>query len=98
LIKWGQFSPNNIFNEPMSNREQEIVGSFMAVDDRHAIRRIVVSQDCFTNCMGETTHSKNLFLENINGPKVYRTEDPDILKLIDGTTLKRRGHLLIDVK
>ncbi len=82
----------------MNDREQEIVGLFMVVDNKHKIRRVVVSQDCFTNCSGETIHSKNLFLENINGPKVYRTEDPDILILIDGTTLKRRGHLLTSLE
>jgi hypothetical protein len=82
----------------MNDREQEIVGSFVVVDNRHTMRRIVVSQDCFTNCLGETIHSKNFFLENINGPKVYKTENPDILKLIDGTILKRRGHLLTNMK
>jgi hypothetical protein len=82
----------------MSNREQEFIGSFMVVDNKQNIRRVVVSQDYFTNCSGETILSKNLFLENINGPKVYRTEDPYILELIDGTILRRREHLLITVE
>ena len=77
----------------MSKRKQELIGSFMVVNDKQEIKKIVVSQDIITHYSGDTIHSKNLYLDSIDGVEVYKTHDPDIFKLIDGTTLKRKGSL-----
>lgn len=65
----------------------------MVMNDRQEIKKIVVSQDIIAHYSGDTTHSKNLHLDSIDGVKVYKTDDPDIFKLIDGTLLRRKGSL-----
>lgn len=65
----------------------------MVVNDKQEIKKIVVSQDIIAHYSGDTSHSKNLYLDSIDGVKVYKTNDPDIFKLIDGTTLRRKGSL-----
>lgn len=77
----------------MSKIKQELIGSFMVVNDKQEIKKIVVSQDIIAHYSGDTSHSKNLYLDSIDGVKVYKTNDPDIFKLIDGTTLRRKGSL-----
>ena len=77
----------------MSKRKQELIGSIMVVDDKQEIKKIVVSQDIITHYSGDSNHSKNLYLDSIDGVKVYKTQDPDIFKLSDGTTLRRKGSL-----
>lgn len=77
----------------MSKIKQELIGSFMVVNDKQEIRKVVVSQDIIAHYSGNTSHSKNLNLDSIDGVKVYNTHDPDIFKLIDGTTLRRKGSL-----
>ncbi|KJR96573.1 MAG: hypothetical protein VR65_27915 [Desulfobulbaceae bacterium BRH_c16a] len=74
-------------------RKQELIGSIMVVDDNQEIKKIVVCQDIITHYSGDSSHSKNLYLDSIDGVKVYKTQDPDIFKLIDGTTLRRKGSL-----
>ena len=77
----------------MSKIKQELIGTFMVVNDKQEIRKIVVSQDIIAHYSGNTSHSKNLYLDSIDGVKVYKTHDPDIFKLIDGTILRRKGSL-----
>lgn len=65
----------------------------MVVNDKQEIKKIIVSQDIITHYSGDTSHSKNLNLDSIDGIKVYKTNDPNIFTLIDGTTLRRKGSL-----
>ena len=77
----------------MNKRKQELIGSFAVIDDKQNIRKIVVTQDIITHYSGDARHTKNLHLDSIDGAEVYTTQNPDIFKLSDGTTLRRRGSL-----
>ena len=77
----------------MNDLKKESVGSFTVVDDQHIVRRIVVCQDSIINSKGEEIFSKNLYLDDMDGEKIYRTEDPYIFKLIDGNILKKQRYL-----
>lgn len=71
--------------------KQELIGIFTVVDSNQELQKIVVSQDIVTHYSGETSHTKNLHLNTIDGVKVYKTDDPDIFKLPDGATLRKRN-------
>ena len=75
----------------MNKTKREVVGSFTVINDRQEIRKIVVCQDIITHYSGNTRHTKNLHLDTIDGVEVYKTQDPDIFRLPDGTTLRRKG-------
>ncbi|MGB3212783.1 MAG: hypothetical protein WBB19_18935 [Desulforhopalus sp.] len=75
----------------MKKRQQEVIGSFTVVNSKQELKKIVVSQDIVTHYSGETSHRKNLHLETIEGVEVYKTSDPDIFKLPDGTTLRKKN-------
>lgn len=77
----------------MNKPKKEIIGSFTVLDDKQEIRKIVVSQDIITLYSGNTSHSKNLHLDTIDGVEVYKTNDPDIFRLPDGTLLRRKASL-----
>jgi hypothetical protein len=78
-------------SKTMKKRKQELIGSFTVVNDKQELRKIVVSQDIISHYCGKTNHSKNLNLDSIDGAEVFKTDDPDIFKLSDGSTLKRKG-------
>jgi hypothetical protein len=73
----------------MKTKEQELIGVFTVVNNKQECKKIVVSQDIVIHYSGETSHTKNLHLDTIDGVDVYRTSDPDIFKLPDGSTLRR---------
>jgi len=75
----------------MNKTKREFIGSFTVINDRQEIKKIVVSQDIITHYSGNTRHSKNLHLDTIDGVEVSKTQDPDIFRLPDGTTLRRKG-------
>lgn len=74
----------------MNNKKYEIIGSIDVVDDANTQKKIVICQDILTQYKGSEAHTKRLFLETMYGQPVYRTDDPDIFRLFDGTTLKRK--------
>ena len=76
---------------PMKTKKQELIGVITVVDSNQELQKIVVSQDIVTHYSGETSHTKNLHLNTVDGVKVYKTEDPDIFKLPDGATLRKRN-------
>lgn len=67
-----------------------MIGSFTAVNGNKILQKIIVSQEIISHYSGDTVHKKLLTLETLNGPEVYKTDDPDIFKLIDGTTLRKK--------
>ena len=81
----------NFLYVAMNKTKREFIGSFTVINDRQEIRKIVVSQDIITHYSGNTRHSKNLHLDTIDGVEVYKTQDPDVFRLSDGTTLRRKG-------
>jgi hypothetical protein len=93
----GRKAVGQIVTEQMKNRmktkNQELIGSFTVVDNKNEIKKVVVSQDIMTHYSGETSHSKNLHLDTIDGIEVLKTDDPDIFKLPDGTSLRKKNPL-----
>lgn len=73
----------------MKTAKQELIGSFTVINDKQELKTVVVSQDIVTHYSGTTSHSKNLHLDTIDGVEVYKTNDPDIFKLSDNTTLRK---------
>jgi hypothetical protein len=74
----------------MKTKTEEICGSFVVVNEKRELQKVVVIQDVLSHYPKEHRCSKTFRLESINGMAVYRTDDPDIFKLIDGTLLKKR--------
>jgi len=77
----------------MKTNKQELIGSFTVVDNKNEVKKVVVSQDIVTHYRGATSHSKNLHLDSIDGIEVFKTDDPDIFKLPDGTSLRKKNSL-----
>jgi hypothetical protein len=75
----------------MTTRKQEQIGSFTVVNEKQELKQVVVSQDIVTHYSGKTRHSKNLHLDKVDGLEVYKTKDPDIFKLPDGSTLRKKN-------
>ena len=84
-----QHKTKNIWKADMKTRKQENIGSFTVVNDHQELKQVVVSQDVISHYSGETKHSKNLYLDKIGGLEVYKTNDPNIFKLPDGSTLRK---------
>jgi hypothetical protein len=74
----------------MKTKTEEICGSFAVVTEHLEIKKVVVIQDALSHYDKEKSYSKTFRLESLNGMAVYRTDDPDIFQLIDGTLLKKR--------
>jgi hypothetical protein len=75
----------------MKKRKQEFIGSFTALNNKQELKKIIISQDILPHYCGNSNHSKNLFLETMNGIQVFKTEDPNIFQLSDGSLLKKKG-------
>ena len=73
----------------MIQKGQEICGSFAVVTEKREIKTVVVTQEVLSYYRKEERYSKTFHLESPNGVPVYRTEDPDIFQLIDGSLLKK---------
>jgi hypothetical protein len=73
----------------MKTKKQEFIGSFTVVNDKQELKKVIVSQDIVTHYSRESSHSKNLHLDTIDGIEVHKTNDPDIFRLADNTTLRK---------
>jgi hypothetical protein len=76
----------------MKTGRREMIGSFTAVNGNQMLQKIIVSQEIISHYSGDTVHKKFLSLEALNGPEVYKTDDPNVFKLIDGTTLRKKSR------
>ncbi len=74
----------------MTDRNEEIIGSFTVIDETNEIKQVIVSQDIVNHYKGEENYLKHYRLESLYGVAVYKTEDPGILKLVDDTILRRK--------
>lgn len=77
----------------MKTKKQELVGVFTVVNNKHELKQVVVSQDVVSYYRGEASHTKKLHLDSIDGSEVYKTDDPEIFKLPDGSTLRKTNSL-----
>lgn len=71
-------------------RNEEICGSFTVETENYEIKKVVISQACVAHYDKEKSYSKRFRLESLDGPVVYKTKNPVILLLANGTTLKRQ--------
>jgi hypothetical protein len=74
--------------------KQEICASFTVENEDHVLKQVIVTQDILSHYNKEDSYSKKFRLESLDGPVVYRTEDPDIFKLDNGMLLKKRKNRL----
>lgn len=78
----------------MNGENRVAIGSFAAIENNKAQREIIVSQSVSSYYSGrEHIAPKQLNVSSINGPKVFKTEDPNVFLLADGTILKKRGYI-----
>jgi len=74
----------------MEYSKQELIGSFNVIDNNQKIQTVVVCQDLMTHYSGDINHYKKLHLNSLDGVPVYKTKDPEIFKLADGSILRRK--------
>jgi hypothetical protein len=73
----------------MTQKTEEICGSFAVVTESREIKKVVVIQDALSYYGKEKNYSKTFRLDSLNGTPVYGTEDPNIFRQEDGSLLKR---------
>jgi hypothetical protein len=73
----------------MKTREKEICASFTVENEDNQLLKVLVTQDRLSHYSKEERYSKSFRLESPEGIAVYQTENPEIFKLANGTTLKR---------
>lgn len=78
----------------MTNGAKEAIGAFI-VTTRDNERRLVVVSQKNASYYGKykKIDGKYFNLDHENGAEVYRTEDPNVFELSDGTELLKRGCL-----
>ena len=74
----------------MKKRAEEICASFIVETEDHELKQVLVTQETLSLYSKKENYSKNLRLESLAGVTVYRTKDPDIYQLANGTILKKR--------
>lgn len=73
----------------MKHRKEEILESFTVISEAKELKKVIISQDIVTHYNKEESYNKHFRLESLYGETVYKTEDPDILELVDGAILRR---------
>ena len=74
----------------MKLETEEQIASFTVETNNHELKQVVIIQDIHPHYDGDKNYPKRYHLDSLYGEAVYRTEDPDILKLSDGSLLKRK--------
>ena len=74
----------------MQTRVEEICGSFIVETEDHQLKRVIICQDIVTHYDKEKSYAKYFRLESPAGVAVYKTENPSIFQLANGTLLKRK--------
>ncbi len=74
----------------MKSETEEQIASFTVENNNQELKQVVISQDIHSHYTRDKNYPKRYRLESLYGEAVYRTEDPDILKLSDGSLLKRK--------
>lgn len=73
----------------MNNLQKPPLSSFTVISHKNELREVIISQkaiDSYANCQ---EYKNVLNIDTIEGAVVYKTSDPEILKLQDGTILKK---------
>lgn len=73
----------------MQKIQRKPLSSFTVISHRNELREVIISQE-MSEASPTTNKYKNVLnIDTIEGPAVYQTSDPEILKLQDGTILKK---------
>lgn len=76
----------------MQTPQREQLSSFTVISHRNELREVIISQEVIEPCPNSKEYKNVLNIDTIEGAVVYQTNDPDILKLQDGTILKKVHH------
>ena len=68
---------------------EEQIASFTVINENYELKQVIISQDLLSHYDGKKIYTKKYCLESLGGTPVFRTDNPDILKLADGSILKR---------
>lgn len=74
----------------METATEEQIASFTVINEDYELKQVIISQDLLSHYDGKKVYTKNYHLESLDGIPLSRTDDPDILKLPDGSILKRK--------
>ncbi len=72
----------------MQTRDVEICGSFTVETEDHQLKRVIICQNIVTHYDKGKSYTKYFRLESPGGAAVYKTENPSIFQLANGTLLK----------
>lgn len=73
----------------------EIIGVFTVSKEDKSQGKIIISQNMADYYDGQTERNrKKLNLDSLDGPEVYRTKDPKVFMLEDGSLLRKRGYIV----
>lgn len=74
----------------MGRKGKEICGHFTVETEDNQFKQLLVIQDFVSYYSKEESYSKTFRLESLDGVVVYKTENPAIFRLANGTLLKRK--------
>ena len=76
----------------MQTRDEEICGSFAVETENHELKQVFVTQKSLSLYSKDERYFKSFRLGSVDGIVVYPTKEPDIFKLSNGATLKKRNR------
>ena len=78
-------------NETMMKKVPEVqIASFTVENEAQELKQVIISQDAPSHYDRGENYLKHYRLESLYGEAVYLTENPDILRLTDGSILRRK--------
>lgn len=73
----------------MQTTQREQLSSFTVISHKNELREVIISQEAIESYSNSKEYENLLNIDTIEGAEVYQTNDPNILKLQDGTILKK---------
>jgi hypothetical protein len=73
----------------MQTTQREQLSSFTVISHKNELREVIISQEAIESNSNSKECTNLLNIDTIEGAVVYQTNDPNILKLQDGTILKK---------
>ena len=77
----------------MHNPQKQPLSSFTVISHKNELREVIISQEVLDSHTNSQESKNVLNIDTIEGATVYKTSDPEILKLQDGTILKKVHRL-----
>lgn len=82
---WLQYGKRTVIK-----KDKEICGDFTVETEDNQIKQVLALQDLLSHYSKEENYSKTFCLDSLDGVTVYKTENPTIFRLANGTLLKRK--------